>query len=50
MADPRAARVVQLRYFAGLTLEQIAQALDVHRATVDRDWRFARAFLHAQLG
>lgn len=48
-ADARAARVVQLRYFAGLTLEQIAQVLDVHRATVDRDWRFARAFLHAQL-
>lgn len=48
-AEPRAARVVQLRYFAGLTLEQIAQVLDVHRATVDRDWRFARAFLHSQL-
>lgn len=48
-ADARAARVVQLRYFAGLTLEQIAQVLDVHRATVDRDWRFARAFLHSQL-
>lgn len=48
-AEPRAARVVQLRYFAGLTLEQIAQVLDVHRTTVDRDWRFARAFLHSQL-
>jgi len=48
-AEPRAARVVQLRYFAGLTLEQIAEVLDVHRATVDRDWRFARAFLHAQI-
>ena len=48
--DPRAAHVVQLRYFAGLSLEQIAEALNVHRATVDRDWRFARAFLHSQLG
>lgn len=48
-ADARAARVVDLRYFAGLTLEQIAEALGLHRATVDRDWRFARAFLNQQL-
>lgn len=48
--DARAARVVELRYFAGLTLEQTAQALDLARRTVDRDWQFARAFLHAELG
>ncbi len=47
--DARAARVVELRYFAGLSLEQTAQALGVARRTVDRDWEFARAFLHAQL-
>ena len=47
--DARAARMVELRYFAGLTLEQIAETLGLHRATVDRDWRFARAFLHGQL-
>jgi RNA polymerase sigma factor (TIGR02999 family) len=47
--DARAARVVELRYFAGLSLEQAAQALGVARRTVDRDWEFARAFLHAEL-
>ncbi len=47
--DARAARVVELRYFAGLSLEQTAQALGVVRRTVDRDWEFARAFLHAEL-
>lgn len=44
--DPRAAQTVELRYFAGLTLEQVAQTLGLARRTVDRDWRFARAFLH----
>lgn len=48
--DARAARVVELRYFAGLTLEQVADTLGLARRTVDRDWRFARAFLHAELG
>jgi RNA polymerase sigma factor (TIGR02999 family) len=48
-ADARAARVVELHYFAGATLEQIAEMLEVARRTIDRDWRFARAFLHDQL-
>ena len=47
--DERAARVVELRYFAGLQLEQIADMLGVTRRTVDRDWRFARAYLHERL-
>lgn len=47
--DERAARVVELRYFAGLTLEQAADTLGLARRTVDRDWRFARAFLQAKL-
>lgn len=47
--DARAARVVELRYFAGLSLEEAAHALGVARRTVDRDWEFARAFLHAEL-
>jgi RNA polymerase sigma factor (TIGR02999 family) len=46
-ASPRAARVVELRYFAGLSLEQTAEVLGVARTTVDRDWRFARAYLNA---
>ena len=48
--DARAAKVVELRYFAGLSLEQTADALGLGRRTVDRDWQFARAFLHAELG
>jgi RNA polymerase sigma factor (TIGR02999 family) len=48
-ADMRAARVVELHYFAGLTLGQIAEMLELARRTIDRDWRFARAFLHDQL-
>lgn len=48
--DARAARVVELRYFAGLTLEQTADVLGLVRRTVDRDWRFARAFLQAEIG
>lgn len=45
--DARAARVVELRYFAGLTVEQVAETLDVSRRTIDRDWDFAHAFLKA---
>jgi len=49
-ADARAANVLQLHYFAGLTIEQIAATLEVARSTVDRDWRFARAFLRTEVG
>lgn len=48
-ADPRAAQVVELLYFAGVTLEQAAEALGRSRSTIDRDWRFARAFLKTEL-
>ena len=47
--DPRAARVVELRWFAGIEVEKIAALLGLARRTVDRDWRFACAFLHAAL-
>ena len=47
--DARAARVVELRYFAGLPAERVAELLQLTRRTVDRDWRYARAFLHAAL-
>jgi RNA polymerase sigma factor (TIGR02999 family) len=43
--DPRAALVVELHYFAGLDLQQVSETLGVGRRTVDRDWRYARAFL-----
>lgn len=42
---PRMARVVELRYFAGLSVRQVATCLDVSPRTVDRDWCLARAFL-----
>ena len=47
--DARAARVVELHYFAGLGFDQVAQLVGISRRTVDRDWRFARAFLVAQV-
>ncbi|MBB5208181.1 ECF-type sigma factor [Chiayiivirga flava] len=48
--DARVAQVVELRYFAGLTGEQVADALGLNRRTVQRDWDFARSFLRARLG
>ena len=47
--DERQARVVELRYFTGLGIEETAEALGVSPATVSRDWTIARAWLHAQL-
>lgn len=46
---PRPARVVELRYFAGLDLDEIALALELSSRTVKRDWRFARAWLRDAL-
>jgi RNA polymerase sigma factor (TIGR02999 family) len=48
--DERQARMVEQRYFGGLTLEEIARATDVSLATVKRDLRSARAWLAAELG
>jgi RNA polymerase sigma factor (TIGR02999 family) len=48
-ADPRQAEIVTLRFFAGLTAEQTAQALGVSVSTLDREWRFIRSFLHTRL-
>jgi RNA polymerase sigma factor (TIGR02999 family) len=45
-ADPEAARLVQLRYFAGLTLAEAAEVLGVSPRTADRLWAYARAWLH----
>ena len=46
---PRWVRVVECRYFAGLTIEETAEALDVSHATVSNDWRLARAWLRREL-
>ncbi len=45
LEDPQAAEVVQMRYFVGLTVSEIAGALDLAPRTVDRHWAFARAWL-----
>jgi RNA polymerase sigma factor (TIGR02999 family) len=47
--DPRKARVVELRFFGGLSIEEIAQALGVSVRTVHADWAFARAWLYRTL-
>lgn len=47
--DPRAARVVELRFFGGLENEEVAEVLAVSLATVKRDWALARAWLHREL-
>ena len=48
-ADARAARVVELRYFAGLTIAETAGVLHVSESTVEADWRYARAWLYDAL-
>ena len=48
--DPRKARVIELRFFGGLSVEETAEVLKVSQDTVMRDWRLARAWLLAELG
>ena len=47
--DPRKGRVVELRFFGGLTVAETAEALSVSSETVIRDWRMAKAWLHKEL-
>jgi RNA polymerase sigma factor (TIGR02999 family) len=49
MNDARKARVVELRFFGGLGVEETAAVLSVSPETVMRDWKFARSWLHAEL-
>jgi RNA polymerase sigma factor (TIGR02999 family) len=49
VTDPRKVQVVTLRYFAGLSVEETAAALDLSPATVKNEWAFARAWLFRQL-
>ena len=44
--DPRKSRVAELRFFGGLSLEDIGEALSISRATVEREWQAARAWLY----
>jgi RNA polymerase sigma factor (TIGR02999 family) len=47
--DPDKARLVTLRYFAGMTMEEIAAATSTPLRTLERDWRFVKAWLHARI-
>ncbi len=47
--SPSAARIVELHFFAGLTLDQSATALGMSARTVDREWRYARSWLYCEL-
>ena len=47
--DIQQGRIVELRYFGGLSIEETAQTLGVSQATVKRDWRMAKAWLHREL-
>jgi RNA polymerase sigma-70 factor (ECF subfamily) len=47
--DARQSRVVELRFFGGLTLEEISTAMEIGPATVQRDWTAARAWLHREI-
>ncbi|MBX9603527.1 MAG: sigma-70 family RNA polymerase sigma factor [Bryobacteraceae bacterium] len=47
--DPERARIVELRFFAGLSLEEAAALLDCSEATLKRDWAFARAWLYRRI-
>ena len=47
--EPRKAEIVKLRYFVGMTGEEVAEALGVSLATVNRDWAFARAWLFNEI-
>jgi RNA polymerase sigma factor (sigma-70 family) len=47
--DPTQGRIVELRFFGGLTIEETAQVVGVSPATVKREWALARAWLHREL-
>ena len=47
--DPQQSRIVELKFFGGLSIEEIAEVLGVGHATVERDWKMARAWLRRKL-
>jgi RNA polymerase sigma factor (TIGR02999 family) len=47
--DPQQGRIVELKFFAGLSIEETAEVLGISHATVERDWKMARAWLRRQL-
>ena len=47
--DERQAKIVELKFFGGLSAPEVAELLGLSRATVDREWATARAWLHRQM-
>jgi RNA polymerase sigma factor (TIGR02999 family) len=47
--DPRQSRIVELRFFGGLSIEETAEVLEISRATVTREWATARLWLHREM-
>ena len=47
--DPRQHEIVMLRFFAGLSMSDIAECLKLSLSTIEKEWRFARSWLHEQL-
>lgn len=47
--DPRQSRVVELRFFAGLEVNEVAEVLEISRATVNREWAIARTWLYREI-
>lgn len=47
--DPRGAQVVELRFFGGLSIEETAEVMKVSSMTIQREWRWAKAYLHREL-
>ncbi len=48
--DPQQARIIEMRFFGGLSVEESASVLGISPATVKRDWLMARVWLHRKLG
>jgi len=48
--DPRKSQVVELRFFGGLNIEETAEVLNISSMTVQREWRWAKAYLHQEIG
>ena len=47
--DPNQAKIVELRFFGGLTVEEVSEVIGSSTATIEREWRMAKAWLHSQL-
>jgi RNA polymerase sigma factor (sigma-70 family) len=48
-SDPGKGRIVMLRFFAGLTMEEIADELGTSKSSIERQWRYTRAWLYKEL-